>query len=149
MTVSRVSDTSRADTRRSSSAAAVEKPSLTRPFALVIVAIAFGLAGLYLVRAALVDAGGFTLGSSTAPEQFLRLLEEWRFLAGGSLLLVVLLISLEITGSDELSRVVPLYSLSYVVIAVIGQVFLHERVTLERWIGIGAIVTGVVLVVRS
>jgi uncharacterized membrane protein len=70
-------------------------------------------------------------------------------LAGSLLLVVVLLISLELYGSDELSKVIPLYSLSYVLVAVIGQVFLDERVTLARWMGIGAIVTGVVVVVRS
>ena len=120
-----------------------------RAFVLVMVAIAFGLAGLYLVRVALVDAGGFTLGSSTALEHVPRLLADWRFLAGGTLLLVVLLISLELYGSDELSKVVPLYSLSYVLVAVIGQVFLDEQVTVQRWLGIGAIIAGVVVVVRS
>ena len=51
-------------------------------------------------------------------------------------LLVVLLVSLDLYGSEELSQVVPLYSLSYVLIALIGQLFLGERVTLQRWVGI-------------
>jgi uncharacterized membrane protein len=128
---------------------AAERPSLTRAFVLLMASIAFGLGGLYLVRAGLADTGGFTLGSTSAPHELLLLMEEWRFLAGGLLLLVVLLISVELWGCKELSKVVPLYSLSYVVIALIGQVFLDERVTLQRWIGIAAIVTGVVLVLRS
>jgi uncharacterized membrane protein len=44
---------------------------------------------------------------------------------------------------------VPLYSLSYVLIALIGQLFLGERVTLRRWIGILTIVTGVVVLLQS
>jgi uncharacterized membrane protein len=128
---------------------AAERPSLTRALVLLTASIAFGLGGLYLVRAALAATGGFTLGSTSAPHELLRLMEEWRFLAGGLLLLVVLLISVELWGCKELSKVVPLYSLSYVVIALIGQVFLDEGVTLQRWIGIAAIVTGVVLVLRS
>jgi drug/metabolite transporter (DMT)-like permease len=123
--------------------------SMGRAVLLVMVAIGLGLGGLYLVRVALVDAGGFTLGSSSALDQVPALVADWRFLAGGTLLLMVLPISLELYGSDELSKVVPLYSLSYVLVAVIGQVFLDERVTLERWLGIGAIVAGVVVVVRS
>jgi drug/metabolite transporter (DMT)-like permease len=137
-----------ADTGRPSPLAA-ERPSLTRAFVLLMASIAFGLGGLYLVRAGLADTGGFTLASTSAPHELLRLMEEWRFLAGGLLLLVVLLISVELWGCKELSKVVPLYSLSYVVIALIGQLFLDERVTLQRWIGIAAIVTGVVLVLRS
>jgi uncharacterized membrane protein len=44
---------------------------------------------------------------------------------------------------------VPLYSLSYVLIALIGQFFLDEQVTMQRWIGILTIVTGVVVLLRS
>jgi uncharacterized membrane protein len=123
--------------------------SMGRPLLLVLIATGSGLAGLYLVRVALFDAGGFTLGSSTALQHVPALVADWRFLAGGVLLLVVLLISLELYGSDELSKVVPLYSLSYVLVALIGQVFLDERVTLQRWIGIAAIIAGVVVVARS
>jgi drug/metabolite transporter (DMT)-like permease len=123
--------------------------SMRRPVLLVLVAIALGLGGLYLLRAALVDAGGFTLGSSAALDHLAQLALDWRFLASGALLLVVLLISFELYGSEELSKVVPLYSLSYVVIALIGQLFLDERVTAQRWGGIAAIIAGVVILVRS
>ena len=43
----------------------------------------------------------------------------------------------------------PLYSLSYVLIALIGQLFLDEQVTVRRWIGILTIVAGVVVLLRS
>jgi drug/metabolite transporter (DMT)-like permease len=123
--------------------------SMRRAFVLVLVAIACGLGGLYLVRAALVDVGGVTIGSTAAFPHLWELTQDWRFWAGGALILVILLISLELYGSEELSKVVPLYSLSYVAIAVIGQVFLHEHVTLQRWIGIVTIIIGVIVVLRS
>ena len=125
------------------------QPPIRRALLLVLAAIALGLAGLYLVRAALVDVGGFTLGSADALRDLGELVFEWRFWAGGALIFVILLISLELYGSEELSKVVPLYSLSYVLIALIGEVFLDERVTTQRWIGIGVIVTGVVFLLRS
>jgi drug/metabolite transporter (DMT)-like permease len=130
-------------------AASTAARPMRRAFVLVLVAIVCGLAGLYLVRAALVDAGGFRLGTAEALRNVPELLTDWRFLAGGALILVILLISLELYGSAELSKVVPLYSLSYVLIALIGQLFLDEAVTLQRWIGIVAIITGVVVVLRS
>jgi uncharacterized membrane protein len=68
---------------------------------------------------------------------------------GGALLLVALIVSLDLYGSEELSKVAPLYSLSYVLIPVIGQLFLGERVTLQRWLGILMIVTGVVVLLES
>jgi uncharacterized membrane protein len=122
---------------------------MRRAFLLVLTAIGCGLGGLYLVRAALVDVGGFTLGSASAPGHLMDLGRDWRFWAGGVLIAFVLLISLELYGSEELSKIVPLYSLSYVLIAVIGQAFLHEQVSLLRWIGIGTIVAGVVVLLRS
>ena len=122
---------------------------MTRAFLLVLSAIGCGLAGLYLVRAALVDVGGFTLGSASGPRHLVELAHDWRFWAGAGLIAVVLLISLELYGSEELSKIVPLYSLSYVLIALIGQLFLDERVTLQRWIGIATIITGVAVLLRS
>ena len=120
-----------------------------RAFLLVLTAIVLGLGGLYLVRAALVDVGGFRLGSASALPHLAELTLDWRFWGGGALLLTIMLISLELYGSEELSKVVPLYSLSYVLIALIGQLFLDERVTLQRWVGIVTIVTGVVVLLRS
>jgi uncharacterized membrane protein len=108
-----------------------------------------GLAGLYLVRAALVHVGGFTLGSADEIGRLLELAADWRFWAGGALIFCILLISLELYGSEELSKVVPLYSLSYVVIALIGQLFLGEDVTLQRWAGIFTVIAGVVVLLRS
>jgi drug/metabolite transporter (DMT)-like permease len=124
-------------------------PSIRRALCLVLTAIVLGLAGLYLLRAALVDVGGFTLGSANAFRHLEKLALEWRFWAGGALIFIILLISLELYGSEELSKVVPLYSLSYVVIALIGQLFLAEHVTLLRWAGIVTVVTGVIVVLRS
>lgn len=122
---------------------------MTRALLLVLVAIGCSLGGLYTIRAALVQVGGFTIGSPAAARQLRRLLGLWRFWAGGALIGVVLLVSLDLYGSEELSKVVPLYSLSYVAIAVIGELFLDEHVALERWLAIAVIVVGVVVLLRS
>lgn len=122
---------------------------MTRAFFLVLAAIGFGLGGLYLVRAALVNVGGFTLGSTSSLAHLAELPRDWRFWGGGAMIAIVLLISLELYGSEELSKIVPLYSLSYVLIALIGQLFLNEQVTAQRWVGILTIVTGVVVLLRS
>jgi drug/metabolite transporter (DMT)-like permease len=122
---------------------------MARALLLALTAISCGLGGSYLIRAAVLDVGGFTIGSPTARRQFKRLLGEWRFWAGGAFIGAVLLVSLDLYSTDELSKVVPLYSLSYVLVALIGKVFLNEQVTLKRWIGIFTIVTGVVVLLTS
>ena len=151
MSIARISDTATTDSGGAwtPTAPSSARSGMRRAFVLVLIAIVLGLAGLYLVRAALVNVGGFRLGSASAVPHLADLALEWRFWAGGALIGIILLISLELYGSEELSKVVPLYSLSYVLIALIGQVFLGEDVTLQRWAGIVTIVTGVVVLLRS
>jgi drug/metabolite transporter (DMT)-like permease len=121
---------------------------MSRALILVLTAIGCGLGGCYLIRAAIVDVGGFRIGAS-AHRQLQRLLGLGRFWAGGALVAVVLVVSLDLYSSEDLSKVVPLYGLSYVLVALIGQVFMNERVTPRRWIGILTIVTGVVVLLQS
>src|ERR1700674_807337 len=68
----------------------------------------------------------------------------------GVLLLLVWLISqLSLLSRLDLSSVLPVTSVSYVLTALMGEFLLHERVSTERWIGIGLIGLGVSLVART
>jgi uncharacterized membrane protein len=49
----------------------------------------------------------------------------------------------------DVSQILPLTALDYIVVAVLAQVFLAEPVTGARWLGIGLIVAGVALVSRT
>jgi uncharacterized membrane protein len=46
----------------------------------------------------------------------------------------------------DLSYVLPVTSVGYVLVAVIGRVFLHESISVTRWAGIVLIMAGVALV---
>jgi uncharacterized membrane protein len=68
----------------------------------------------------------------------------------GVLLLMVWLISqLSLLSRADLSYVLPMTSVSYVLTALMGEFLLHERISTERWIGIGLIGVGVSLVART
>src|ERR1700686_99517 len=68
----------------------------------------------------------------------------------GVLLLIVWLVSqLSLLSRVDLSYVLPVTSVSYVLTALMGEFLLHERVSTERWIGIGLIGLGVSLVART
>lgn len=130
-------------------ASAQGRATLMRPVVLILISISLGVTGLLLWRSALVDIGGFQLVAATAGRQLGRLAGAWKFWLGVVALSGVVLISLELYGNEELSRIVPLYSLSYVLIALVGQFFLGEDVGVQRWVGIAAILAGVSLLVRS
>jgi drug/metabolite transporter (DMT)-like permease len=120
-----------------------------RSIILILIAIGLGIGGLLLWRSAIEDAGGFRLSLDVMGKQLLAIAGSWKFWVGGFLLLGVVLVSLELYGNEELSRIVPMYSLSYVVLALVGKFFLGEQVGPMRWAGIVVILTGVALLSRS
>jgi uncharacterized membrane protein len=70
--------------------------------------------------------------------------------ATGVLLLIAwLVLQLSLLSRADLSYVLPVTSMSYVVTALMGKFLLHEPVSAGRWIGIGLIVLGVSLVSRT
>lgn len=120
-----------------------------RAFALVLLSIVLGLGALLLWRRALTDIGGFQLDAGVVAEQLPKLLRQWTFWLGGLLLIGVGAISLDLWANEELSKVVPLYSMSYIAIAIIGRLFLDEDVSPARWGAIAVIAAGVTLLSRT
>ena len=123
--------------------------AMVRAVVLILVSVALGIAALLLWKSALNEIGGFELTGEGAWRQFFKIFGQWQFWLGVLPLVGVVLISLDLWSNEDLSQVVPLYSLSYVAIALIGKFFLGEEVTPQRWIGIGAVLSGVFLIVRS
>jgi uncharacterized membrane protein len=65
----------------------------------------------------------------------------------GVLLLIVWLASrMTLLSWADLSYVLPVTSIGYVLVALAGRVFLHEQITVRRWAGITLIMAGVALV---
>ena len=102
--------------------------------------------------------GNFTLSRGLHQVGRLVSLSPWPYVHAfvnplvllGVLLLIVWLISqLSLLSRVDLSYVLPVTSVSYVLTALMGEFLLHERVSTERWIGIGLIGLGVSLVVRT
>jgi uncharacterized membrane protein len=68
---------------------------------------------------------------------------------GVSLLIIWLLSHMALLSWADLSYVLPVTSIAYVLAAVVGRLFLHEQVSLVRWAGISLIMLGVILVGRT
>ena len=86
---------------------------------------------------------------SFSPFDYVRaVLNPWVAL-GISLLMLWLFSQMTLLSWADLSYVVPVTSISYVLAAFAGKLFLHEVISAWRWAGILSITVGVVLVART
>jgi len=68
---------------------------------------------------------------------------------GVSLLIVWLLSHMALLSWADLSYVLPVTSIGYVLVALVGKFFLNEQISAARWAGILFIVAGFLLVGRT
>jgi uncharacterized membrane protein len=68
---------------------------------------------------------------------------------GVSLLILWLFSHMVLLSWADLSYVLPVTSIGYVLVTLAGRLFLHESVSVMRWCGVILIVTGVMLVGRG
>jgi drug/metabolite transporter (DMT)-like permease len=61
-------------------------------------------------------------------------------------LIIMFIIWSTILSKIDLSVAVPIASFSYILVALVSILFLHETITLLRWMGIFLILTGVIFV---
>jgi uncharacterized membrane protein len=73
------------------------------------------------------------------------LFQPWAAL-GVALLVLWLMSRMALLSWADLSYVLPVTSIGYVLVALLARVFLHEQIDVRRWTGILMIVAGVALV---
>jgi len=87
---------------------------------------------------------GSALGSSAL--EYLRVMFHPYVAAGICLLIVWMLARMALLSWADLSYVLPVTAIGYVLVALVGHVFLAEQIPLKRWAGIVLIVAGVAMV---
>ena len=86
---------------------------------------------------------------SFSPLAYMRAVFNPWVALGISLLIVWLFFQLALLSWADLSYVLPVTSIGYVLSALAGRLFLHEEITRWRWAGILFIMAGVALVART
>lgn len=81
-----------------------------------------------------------------SPLDYIRPIFTPWVLLGTVLLILWLLSRMTLLGWADLSYVLPVTSMGYVMSAVLGKVFFGELVTWQRWLGTALIVVGIVCV---
>jgi uncharacterized membrane protein len=86
---------------------------------------------------------------SASPLAYIRAVFNPYVALGIALLLVWLFAQMALLSWADLSYVLPVTSIGYVLSALVGKLFMHESITGWRWAGILLIVAGVMLVART
>jgi len=82
----------------------------------------------------------------STPLEFIGVLFQPWVVAGVALLILWQMSRMALLSWADLSYVVPVTSIGYVVVALLGKVMLNEQITARRWTGITLIMAGVALV---
>ncbi len=114
----------------------------TTAFALLLIAIVLSTFGEVLLKAGVNRIGTITF----APGTLIRAFLQWQVLAGFVLLFGGSLFWLAVISRVHLSIAYPLLAIGYILTTIWALVFLKEPVPASRWLGIGAICSGIVLV---
>ncbi len=82
----------------------------------------------------------------STPLQYIAMLFQPWVAAGVGLLILWQMSRMALLSWADLSYVLPVTSIGYVVVALLGKVMLNEQITARRWTGISLIMAGVALV---
>ena len=123
---------------------------MLKTLVLVVVAVVLGGTGHVMLSKGMKPVGDLTeapsgrLGGMVA-----RALSNQWVLAGVALQAIFFFTYLALLSRTEVSQLLPLTALDYIVVALLAQWILGEVVTPARWAGIGLIAVGVALVSRT
>ena len=111
-----------------------------RKYIVLFAVAAFAASGDVSLSRGMKVVGAVTLAS--LPSMFIALLNPWVVL--GILLLIGFFVSyLTALSWADLTYVLPATAVSYVLMVLLAKVFLHEHVTVWRWLGVALITIGV------
>jgi drug/metabolite transporter (DMT)-like permease len=123
---------------------------MLKTFLLVLVAVILGGAGHVMLAKGMKPVGDLTeapsgrLGGMVA-----RALSNQWVIVGVALQAVFFFVYVTLLSRAEVSQLLPMTALDYIVVALLAQWVLGEVITPARWAGIGLITVGVVLVSRT
>ena len=124
----------------------IRLPVLPKTVVLTLVLIFANVAGNFSLTWGMRRTGPGVLESPLG--YITALFDPWVAL-GVCLLLLWMLSQMALLSWADLSYVLPVTSIGYVLSALAGRVFLHEAITSWRWAGIVLIMAGVTLVART
>jgi len=123
---------------------------MLKTFLLVVVAVVLGGAGHVMLAKGIRPVGDLTEApTGRITGMVTRVIGSPWVLAGVALQAAFFFLYLALLSRADISQVLPMTALDYIVVALLAQWALGEGVTVTRWAGIGLITAGVFLVSRT
>lgn len=123
---------------------------MLKTFALVLVAVLLGGTGHVMLSKGMRNVGDLTEASSSmlGPMIIRAVTSPW-VLLGVALQACFFFLYLTLLSRAQVSQLLPMTAMDYIVVALLAQWFLADAVTPMRWAGIACIAMGVFLITRS
>lgn len=128
-------------------AAASGRPSALISVGLIVVSVAFAVAGQVTLKAAMTEIG--RIGSaqvSNATDTVARAAREPRLWLGLALFGISAAFWLVVLSRVPLSVAYPFVGMSYVFVVLLSRFVLHEHVPASRWVGVFVVAAGIVII---
>ena len=123
---------------------------MLKTFVLVLIAALIGGTGHVMLSKGMKTVGDLTEAPAGKLGGMIgRALSNPWLLLGVALQATFFVMYLALLSRADVSKVLPMVALDYVVVALLAQTLLAEVVTPARWAGIGFVVIGVTLVSRT
>jgi drug/metabolite transporter (DMT)-like permease len=121
---------------------------LAQSWWLILISVASGVAGQTSLKIGLTRAGGNA--ESDTLFSLVGLILRSPLVLGGLFLYALGAVAwIAVLRRMDLSYAYPFLALNFVLIALVSQFFLGETIPWIRWVGIGAIVVGILLIANS
>lgn len=121
-----------------------------RSLFLVLASVMAGVSGQLCLKAGMDQIGALTAGSISAVAQTaLRVATTPLIFAGLSFYVLGSAFWLLVLSKLDLSLAYPMLALTYVLIPLAAQFILGEQVPTLRWLGVGVIFVGVIIVAQT
>lgn len=122
---------------------------MSNPFVLIIAGVLLNAVAQFLLKMATNRVGVIEVGALLSLSALNALFVQWPMILGLLCYGLSLIIWLMALSRVDVSLAYPMLSLGYVINAVAAHYLLGEVVSLQRWLAIGVILVGVLILARS
>lgn len=112
---------------------------------LALISIALGAVGQVILKLGANKLGSLSFTAGSFGADFIRIIKTPAILIGMFLFGLSSLLWIKVLTRADLSQAYPLVSVSYIIVAVLSFILLREQFSLQKVLGIGVIILGVIV----